>query len=120
LARTGGVAWDRLPKKFRAPVGCEKCRQLGYRGRTVMAEVLEVTPAISGALMRGAAVDELQAGAISQGMTPLAADGIRRAAAGRVGAPAIGRCLRDDDLHARQAANGRLHPNGRWDHGRET
>ena len=64
-------------------MGCEQCRQLGYRGRTVMAEALEMTPAIGGALMRGATVDELQAVAISQGMTTLAADGIRRAAAGR-------------------------------------
>ncbi len=53
-----------------------------FRGRNVIAEALEVTPEIGAALRRDAAVEELQAIAIRQGMTTLAADGIRRAARG--------------------------------------
>jgi len=83
LARKGGVDWEALPKTFRKPVGCEKCGQVGYRGRKLIVEMLEMTPEISGALRRGAAVDDLRAIAIGQGMTPMPVDGIRRAAAGQ-------------------------------------
>jgi len=81
-ARKGGVDWDGLDKQFQEPVGCAKCNRTGYRGRTVIAEVLEVTPEIVSALRDGAAVSELRAIAVGQGMTTLGADGVSRAAAG--------------------------------------
>ncbi len=81
-ATQGGVAWESLPRKFRKAVGCPECRQTGYRGRTVIAEVMEITFPISEALRNNAPAEELQALAVKQGMTTLAADGIRRAAAG--------------------------------------
>jgi len=82
LARSGGLDWDAIAKDFRKPVGCGKCRNLGYRGRTVIAEMLEVTPEIGAALRRGASVDQLRTIAVGQGMTTMAADGVRRAATG--------------------------------------
>ncbi len=82
LARAGGLDWAALPKAFRAPRGCAKCRQTGFRGRDVIAEALEVTPEIGSALRRGASLEELRTIAIGQGMTTMAADGVRRAAAG--------------------------------------
>ncbi|HUT36947.1 MAG TPA: ATPase, T2SS/T4P/T4SS family [Planctomycetota bacterium] len=82
LARAGGLDWAALPKAFRAPRGCAKCHQTGFRGREVIAEALEVTPEIGAALRRGASLDELRTIAIGQGMTTMAADGIRRAAEG--------------------------------------
>jgi len=82
LARAGGLDWAALPKAFRAPRGCPKCHQTGFRGRDVAAEALEVTPEIGAALRRGASIDELRTIAIGQGMTTMAADGLRRAAAG--------------------------------------
>jgi type II secretory ATPase GspE/PulE/Tfp pilus assembly ATPase PilB-like protein len=82
LARAGGLDWAALPRAFRAPRGCAGCRQTGFRGRDVIAEALEVTSEIGAALRRGASVDELRAIAVSQGMTTLAADGVRRAAEG--------------------------------------
>ena len=83
LARTGGLNWDALAKKFRKPVGCSKCKQIGYQGRNVIAEMLEVTPEISEALRRGASVEELRTIAVGQGMTTMAADGIQKAADGK-------------------------------------
>jgi excisionase family DNA binding protein len=82
LARTGGLDWNSLPKKFREAVGCPKCNKFGFKGRKAIIEVLEVTPEIGAALRRGASVDEMRAIAVGQGMTTLVADGIRRAAAG--------------------------------------
>ncbi len=82
LARTGGVDWDTLRKGFRRPVGCTECRQLGFLGRNVIAETLEVTSEIAAALGRGASVEEIRAIAVGQGMTTMAADGVRKAAEG--------------------------------------
>ncbi len=83
LARAGGLDWAALPKSFRKPTGCAKCSQTGYRGRTILAEMLEITPEIGKALRDGAPVEKLQAIGIGQGMTTLAADGVRRAAEGQ-------------------------------------
>ncbi len=81
-ARAGGLNWNTLQLKFRKAVGCDKCGKTGFRGRTVIAETLEVTGEIGRALRNGASTDELRALAVSQGMTTMAADGVRRAAAG--------------------------------------
>ncbi|OGV65191.1 MAG: hypothetical protein A3K19_24265 [Lentisphaerae bacterium RIFOXYB12_FULL_65_16] len=83
LALDGGLDWSRMERHFHEPVGCPECRNIGFRGRTVMAEVLEVTPEIGAALRRGTKAEELQSLAVRQGMTTLAADGVRRAAAGQ-------------------------------------
>jgi len=55
----------------------------GFQGRTVIAEALEVTPRMAAALTRGATIVDLRAIAVSEGMTTLACDGIRRAAQGK-------------------------------------
>lgn len=81
-ARRGGVDWHGLAKKFRKAAGCERCGRTGFRGRTVIAETLEVTAEIGRALRQDATADELRTIAVGQGMTTLAAHGIRRAAAG--------------------------------------
>ena len=83
LARDGGLDWAALPKNYRKPVGCATCARTGFRGRTLIAELLEVTPEIARALREGATVEQLERIAISQGMTTQAADGVRRAAEGQ-------------------------------------
>jgi general secretion pathway protein E len=92
-ARSGGLGWEDLGKEFREPAGCPKCNQTGYRGRTVIAETLLVTPEIGAALRHGAGVDELRSIAVGQGMTTIAADGIRRAAAGQTSLAEVFRVL---------------------------
>lgn len=84
MAREGGLDWDSMEKSFYEPSGCPECRNIGYRGRTAIAEVLEMTPEIGAALRRGLGEGEIHRAAIAQGMTSMAADGIRRAAAGKV------------------------------------
>jgi excisionase family DNA binding protein len=83
LARDGGLDFSALGQGFRKPIGCGECGQTGYRSRTLIAEMLEITPEIAQALRRGAGVDELRAIAVGQGMTTMAADGVRRAAEGQ-------------------------------------
>jgi len=82
LAQQGGLDWTTLPHQFRKAVGCAKCAQTGYRGRTTITEMLEVTPALGAAVRQGARADELRALAIKEGMITMSADGIAKAAAG--------------------------------------
>lgn len=82
MAKNGGLNWDELPKQFRRAVGCDKCSHTGYRGRTVLVETMPMTAQIATALRRGAGEEELESIAVGQGMTTLAADGVRRAANG--------------------------------------
>jgi type IV pilus assembly protein PilB len=82
IEREGGLDWGTLPRTFRQAVGCKNCYGTGYRGRTVIAEALEVTSEIAEALERKATDDELNALAVKQGMISVAAHGMQRAAAG--------------------------------------
>jgi general secretion pathway protein E len=68
---------------FRKAVGCPNCARTGYRGRMTVVEMLEMTPVIDSALRNGVGGDELRAVAIGQGMTTMAADGVRKAAEGK-------------------------------------
>ena len=82
LAKLGGLDWPTLPHTFRKAVGCAKCAQTGYRGRTTITEMLEVTPALGAAVRQGSRAEELRALAIKEGMITMSADGIAKAAAG--------------------------------------
>lgn len=82
VARQGGLDWSSLEHKFRKAVGCPKCAMTGYRGRTIIAETLEMTPELDRAIRTGVEPANLRRLAVEQGMTTLAADGIRRYAAG--------------------------------------
>ncbi|MBM3270861.1 MAG: Flp pilus assembly complex ATPase component TadA [Candidatus Sericytochromatia bacterium] len=82
--RVATFAWDSLPGDFREPAGCAECAGIGYRGRTILAEVLVMSSALRAALLRGAGREELRAIAVGEGMTPIASHGILRAARGEV------------------------------------
>ena len=82
LVKAGGIDWDSMDKRFHKSMGCTHCAQTGYRGRTLVTEAMVMTVELAAALRRGAAVEELRTIAVGQGMTTMAADGVRRAAAG--------------------------------------
>ncbi|MHC4251625.1 MAG: ATPase, T2SS/T4P/T4SS family [Planctomycetota bacterium] len=81
-ARTGGLASGPLPKLYGEREGCAKCSHTGFRRRTVITEMLEMSPEIGKALRAGASADDLREIAVAEGMTTMAADGVRRAAEG--------------------------------------
>ncbi len=58
------------------PVGCSKCSDTGYSGRTGLHELLEGTPDIKRMVMKKELVEKLRAQAIGDGMTTLKQDGI--------------------------------------------
>ena len=80
IARAGGLEPSSQPwPRFRGPAGCNECNQTGYRGRLPIAEVLDVTPEIRAAIKTAKDAGELRRIAISQGMTTIFADSVRRA-----------------------------------------
>ncbi len=69
------------PKKglvFYKPVGCENCRKSGYFGRTVITEVLPITPNIRELIMRRETADAIKQMGRREGMTTLRESGINK------------------------------------------
>ena len=62
--------------------GCEKCRQTGYRGRSVVAEVLPVGVRMRELIQERASADAVRAAATEEGMRTLRANALRAAEAG--------------------------------------
>ncbi|HHW13837.1 MAG TPA: type II secretion system ATPase GspE [Firmicutes bacterium] len=64
------------------PGGCPACDGTGYRGRTALYELMEVTPEISQLILTRPASRDVLALALRQGLVTLRQDGLRKAAAG--------------------------------------
>ena len=56
--------------------GCPKCHGLGYKGRTTVSEVMEITKEMEGLITRGPTTSEVEDLAIKQGMLTMAQDGV--------------------------------------------
>jgi general secretion pathway protein E/type IV pilus assembly protein PilB len=69
-------------EKIRRPVGCEKCRNTGYAGRTALFEICLMSTRLQELIQRRAPASELRDIAIREGMVPLRKDGWNRVAQG--------------------------------------
>lgn len=58
------------------PKGCEKCKQLGYKGRTTISEVLVVEREIEELINQSASASQLRDKAIENGMLTMEQDGM--------------------------------------------
>jgi type II secretory ATPase GspE/PulE/Tfp pilus assembly ATPase PilB-like protein/CheY-like chemotaxis protein len=68
--------------QLRKAVGCPECRHTGYRGRTIVAEILVVTPDVQRAIARGVDGSELTSLAKRGGMRTLWEAGLDRVVTG--------------------------------------
>ncbi len=66
----------------RRAVGCAQCHQTGYRGRTAILEILEITDAIRRLLVEHADTRIIREQARRDGMRPLLLDGLDKVRAG--------------------------------------
>jgi type II secretory ATPase GspE/PulE/Tfp pilus assembly ATPase PilB-like protein len=57
-------------------VGCEKCSQTGYKGRTTVSEIFVIDLDIQDLITQGAITHELEAKAIENGMLTMTQDGV--------------------------------------------
>jgi type IV pilus assembly protein PilB len=60
------------------PVGCARCGNSGYKGRTGLYEVMPITDEIRDLTVERAAAEEIRKIAVAQGMRPLRADGFEK------------------------------------------
>ena len=63
-------------------VGCDRCRQTGYKGRIGLFELLELDDEIRNLVVRNVPLPELRGAAKDKGMRTLREDGLEKAAAG--------------------------------------
>jgi len=64
------------------PVGCAKCNQLGYRGRTVIAEVMHVDEQLQVLINQGASFQKIREVARANGMLSLYDSALKKVEAG--------------------------------------
>ena len=69
------------PVLYRA-VGCESCNHTGYRGRSAIVEVLQMSDAIRQAILRGTDVGEINRLAREAGMQTMQRHGLKKAISG--------------------------------------
>ncbi len=62
--------------------GCSYCQKKGYRGRMAIFEIMMITSKIRELIFSGATSTEIRKAAISQGMSTLYVDGLRKAMSG--------------------------------------
>jgi len=62
--------------------GCPTCNMTGYKGRTAIHEVLEITEDIRNAIMNEASLNEIRQMAIKNGLTFLIEDGLKKVQSG--------------------------------------
>jgi len=99
LARKGNTASKSLQNYFKKPVGCPKCHNTGFKGRIVVAEILEVTPEIiDKGLRKNAGIKEIREIGVRQGMITLLSQGIAKAAKGETTIEEVRRTLAENLL----------------------
>jgi general secretion pathway protein E/type IV pilus assembly protein PilB len=59
------------------PVGCQECRNTGYRGRQAVFEMMALSPAIRQLILQSCSSNQIKDLAINEGMGTLAEDGWR-------------------------------------------
>ena len=74
-----GFSEDEIPNlTLYGPKGCPECNGMGYKGRTGLYELMEVTDEVAKAINAGAPEDQLRKTAINEGMVPLRDAGLEK------------------------------------------
>ncbi len=82
LRSLGLEASQMMSANIMAPEGCNKCNHRGYRGRMVIAEILEIDDEVRGMINEQLTTPQLRRRARQLGMRTLREDGIRKVLAG--------------------------------------
>jgi len=67
-----------LPFKFYRGVGCPNCNDTGFRGRTIIEEMMIIGPKIRELIQSSATADTLREAAMAMGMTTLGISGMKK------------------------------------------
>jgi len=83
---------------FYESVGCEKCDNIGYKGRVGLYEVLQMSNDLRVLLIKKASVMEIEEAAINGGMTTLEQSGILQALQGKTTLTEVYRVARPSEV----------------------
>ncbi|MFB0533270.1 MAG: ATPase, T2SS/T4P/T4SS family [Desulfatiglandales bacterium] len=72
-----GISYNKDLTLYR-PKGCQKCQNIGYKGRTALVEILVGTRKMKSLIQNKARMEEVRQQAIADGMTTLMQEGIRK------------------------------------------
>ncbi|MGI9025036.1 MAG: GspE/PulE family protein [Burkholderiaceae bacterium] len=70
------------PRELYKPVGCIECRMTGYRGRTGIYEILEITTEIKALVSAAPSIDAIRQRGLRDGMRPLRVSGAMKVVTG--------------------------------------
>ena len=71
-----------VPPKIYTAVGCDECRNTGYKGRIGLYEILPLSNELKKLVAKDASLDDLKRQAYSEGVLPLRIEGAKRVAEG--------------------------------------
>ncbi|MEZ5115157.1 MAG: ATPase, T2SS/T4P/T4SS family [Candidatus Nanopelagicales bacterium] len=74
-----GMTEEEQAGTYLEAIGCVRCDDIGYRGRTGIFETLPVTPAVRRALLRGGTEETVREAALAEGFRPLTRRGVEAA-----------------------------------------
>jgi general secretion pathway protein E len=83
------------PATLYRAAGCAACDGVGYRGRTMILELLTMSDALRGLVLKHAEAREIQAQALREGMRTMFAHGVQKALAGITTIEEVMRVVRD-------------------------
>jgi type IV pilus assembly protein PilB len=69
---------EELPFKFYRGAGCPKCGHLGYKGRTIIEEVMVMGHKMRELIQASSSIDVIREAAMATGMTNLGVSGLRK------------------------------------------
>jgi type IV pilus assembly protein PilB len=69
---------DELPFKFYRGAGCSTCNNTGFKGRTVIEEIMVMGPKLRELIQSSATVDTLREAAMAMGMSTLGISGMKK------------------------------------------
>ena len=87
------------------PAGCEHCAETGYRGRTGVFEVLEMTDSLRRLVASGAQESMIRQAAAEEGMTSIGQDGMKKILAGETSLEELQRVVYYEEEMARVCPN---------------
>ncbi len=87
--------------------GCGQCRRTGYSGRSVITEIVRITPAIKEAIMKGKSAEEIKQIAQSEGMTTLRECAVRKALEGETTVEEVYRVTTSDRSPSHASSKGK-------------
>lgn len=83
-------------EKIFEAVGCTQCRNSGYQGRTIIAEILTVDEMLRDLILTDASSQEIRKAAIASGMKTLTQNGLEKVLSGQTSLSEILRVIKED------------------------